>query len=196
MGKGLSRAVIVEAAAQTVADTPFKQISVNELARTLGVKPASLYNYIVSAEDIRTEVGLYAAEKLIRETQAATAGKSSEEALMAFAMAYRAYERDHPGLYFYIIHLHDGEDFRLRDAASRIIQPIIDIFADFGLDSSACCHWQRVYRSMMHGFIVQQRHGYFTTWQEDVDDSYRQGIQCIIDGVRRAAEQEKRGSVR
>ncbi|MBP3392080.1 MAG: TetR/AcrR family transcriptional regulator [Clostridia bacterium] len=129
MGKGLSREVIVEAAAEAVRKNPFQQISVNELARTLGVKPASLYNHIASAEDIRTEVGLYAAGKLIRETGEAVSGKMPEDALMSFAKAYRAYERDNPGLYFYIIHLHDAEDSRLREAAAAIIQPIIEILS-------------------------------------------------------------------
>lgn len=194
MGKGLSRAVIVEAAAQSVRENPFQQISVNELARTLGVKPASLYNHISSAEDIRTEVGLYAARKLIRETQEAVSGKMPQDALMAFAKAYRAYELENPGLYFYIIHLHDAEDSRLREAAAGIIQPILEILNDYGLTQAQCCHWQRVFRSMMHGFIVQQRHGYFTTQQESSDQSYEIGIQCVIDGIK-AVAQESEGMI-
>lgn len=194
MGKGLSRAVIVEAAAQAVRKNPFQQISVNELARTLGVKPASLYNHISSAEDIRTEVGLYAAEKLIRETGTAISGKMRQDALMAFAKAYRTFERDNPGLYFYIIHLHDAEDSRLREAAARIVEPIIAILLEFGLDSGQCCHWQRVFRSMMHGFITQQRHGYFTNPQADSEQSYEIGIQCVIDGIK-AVTQESEGAI-
>ena len=191
MGKGLSREVIVEAAAEAVRKNPFQQISVNELARTLGVKPASLYNHIASAEDIRTEVGLYAAGKLIRETGEAVSGKMPEDALMAFAKAYRAYERDNPGLYFYIIHLHDAEDSRLREAAAAIIQPIIEILSNYGLTPPQCCHWQRVFRSMMHGFIVQQRHGYFTTQPESSDQSYEIGIQCVIDGIKATAQESE-----
>ncbi len=191
MGKGLSRAVIIEAAAEAVRKNPFQQISVNELARTLGVKPASLYNHIASAEDIRTEVGLYAAGKLIRETGEAVSGKMPEEALMAFAKAYRVYERDNPGLYFYIIHLHDAEDSRLREAAATIIQPILEILSTYGLTPSQCCHWQRVFRSMMHGFIVQQRHGYFITQPESSDQSYEIGIQCVIDGIKAAAQESE-----
>lgn len=191
MGKGLSREVIVETAAQMVRETPFQQISVNELARTLGVKPASLYNHIASAEDIRTEVGLYAARKLIRETREAVAGKMRQDALMAFAKAYRNFERDNPGLYFYIIHLHDAEDSRLREAAAAIIQPIIEILKEYGLTQTQCCHWQRVFRSMMHGFIVQQRHGYFTNPQADSEQSYEIGIQCVIDGIQAAAQESE-----
>ena len=191
MGKGLSREVIVETAAQMVRETPFQQISVNELARMLGVKPASLYNHISSAEDIRTEVGLYAARKLIRETGEAIAGKMRQDALMAFAKAYRIFERDNPGLYFYIIHLHDAEDSRLREAAAAIIHPIFEILADYGLSQSQCCHWQRAFRSMMHGFIVQQRHGYFTNPQADSEQSYEIGIQCVIDGIQAAAQESE-----
>lgn len=177
----------MEAAAQAVRLDPWKQVSVNELARTLGVKPASLYNHIECADDIRTEVGLYAAHKLIRETKEATEGKQQAEALMAFALAYRDYEWDNPGLYFYIMHLPDAEDPRLREAAAMIIHPIIEILQGFGLDAAQCCHWQRIFRSMMHGFIVQQRHGYFTTMPESAEESYRKGICCVIDGIRHAA---------
>lgn len=191
VGKGLSRSVIIEAAAESVRKNPFQQISVNELARTLGVKPASLYNHIASAEDIRTEVGLYAAGKLIRETREAVSGKKRQEALMAFAKAYRAYEWENPGLYFYIIHLHDAEDSRLREAAASVIQPIIEILTEYGLTQAQICHWQRVYRSMMHGFIVQQRHGYFTNPQADSQQSYEIGIQCVIDGIEAATKESE-----
>ncbi|MBP3392081.1 MAG: hypothetical protein J6L76_04760 [Clostridia bacterium] len=44
---------------------------------------------------------------------------------------------------------------------------------------------------MMHGFIVQQRHGYFTTQPESSDQSYEIGIQCVIDGIKAAAQESE-----
>ena len=118
-------------------------------------------------------------------------GKMPRDALLDFAKAYRTFERENPGLYFYIIHLHDAEDSRLREAAAAIIQPILEILSAYGLTKAQCCHWQRVFRSMMHGFIVQQRHGYFTNPDADSEQSYEIGIQCVIDGIQAAAQESE-----
>jgi AcrR family transcriptional regulator len=76
-----------------------------ELAKSLNVKTASLYNHVESLDALFTEVGLAAVSKMVASEAQAIKGKEKNDALFAIAAAYRAFAKDHNELYRVIMSL-------------------------------------------------------------------------------------------
>lgn len=50
-------------------------------------------------------------------------------------------------------------------------------------------HWQRILRSVMHGFIAHKQLGGFSHFPIDKDQSYHLAIQVIADSLRNAGKE-------
>lgn len=96
---GLSTDVVVRAAADLADDRGACDISIADLARHFGVKPASLYSHVSGSADLQARLARLALDELADLASEALAGRSGTEALVAFANTYRDYARDHPGRY-------------------------------------------------------------------------------------------------
>ncbi len=44
-------------------------------------------------------------------------------------------------------------------------------------------HWQRILRSVMHGFVDHEEAGGFSHFPIDKNESYLMAIQCVADGL-------------
>lgn len=99
-GKTLTRDDVVEAGVRCVEQNGAAALGVNDVARELGIKPASLYNHVNGSPELR---GLVASEgyfRLLRALRAEVpATATARTRLLAFARAYRTFARCHPQLY-------------------------------------------------------------------------------------------------
>lgn len=181
--KGLTREVIMEAAEDLIKNRGYESFSLNELARYLGVKPASLYNHVKSAEEIYTEVGLRAINGMSTAMNNAMVGKMQDDAIKALAISYRAYARNNPGLYKVIMALPMIKDRVLDEATPEIMQPIMQALSVYNLTEKQTVHWQRILRSIMHGFVSQEESGYFRHSAVNVDESYLFSVDSVIAGI-------------
>ncbi len=184
--KGLTREVLVEAAEELIRKYGYESFSLNELARYLGVKPASLYNHVKSAEEIYTEVGLRAINGMSTAMNNAMVGKKQDDAIKALALSYRTYAHNNPGLYKVIMALPMTKDKVLSEATPEIIRPIMQALSVYRLTEEQIVHWQRILRSVMHGFVSQEEAGYFRHSAINVDESYLLGVDNVIYGVQKA----------
>ena len=91
----------------------------------------------------------------------------------------------HYELYMVIMKLPHSQNHVLEIAAGRILEPIFHVFADFALDDTQKIHWQRILRSMMHGFISHEQCGAFSRFPICRSTTYQMAIQCILDGLHR-----------
>lgn len=57
------------------------------------------------------------------------------------------------------------------------------VLNDYQLSQKQKMHWQRILRGMMHGFISEEKAGYFTHYPVATGDSYKSAVQCVIDGL-------------
>ena len=94
---GLSADVLVTAAAELADEIGFENLTIGVVARRFGVKEPSLYSHIRNAQDLRIRVAARALTELADRITDALAGRSGRAALAAFAAAYRAYAKEHPG---------------------------------------------------------------------------------------------------
>lgn len=189
--KGLTKEVIIDNAIQTIESNGYADFSLRSLAATLNVTVSSLYNHIQGQEELLAAVGLRAVDILVGQEEQAIGRCPLEQALYALADAYRTFALEHKSLYQIVMGIPRLSDPVLTAAAERIAKPILQVFAAFGLDEEEQIHYQRVLRSVMHGFIAHEIGGGFSRTSFDRNTSYRTAIRCIISDIR-----QTKGSVR
>ena len=187
--QGLTRQVLIQAALHLIEERGYASFSMGELAKYLHVRPASLYNHIENLDTLYTEVGLAAISQMVGAEKEAIEGKSGDEALRALADAYYTFATTHYELYMVIMKLPHSQNHVLEIAAGQIIEPIFHVFADFALDDTQKIHWQRILRSMMHGFISHEQCGAFSRFPICRSTTYQMAIQCILDGLHAAGKE-------
>jgi len=188
--QGLNRDTIVEASIRLIEEKGYAAFSMSELAKSLNIKTASLYNHIESLDTLCTEVGLAAVAQMVAKEQKAIEGKEKDEALFAIADAYRAFAKEHNELYRVIMSLQKSKNEVLERAAGQITGPIMQVLSGYGLSKTEQMHWQRILRSMMHGFAAHEEAGGFSHFPVDKDESYRMAVQCIADGLPNAGKKQ------
>lgn len=181
--QGLCQDSIVHAAVGLIEEKGIAHFSMGALARQLHVKTASLYNHVKSLEQLLALVGQEAICRLAQQEKQAIAGRQGEDALFALARAYRAFAREHYQLYLAIMAFPKWDNSALKQQASQIVSPILQVLSDYGLPPEQQFHWQRVLRAVMAGFAFHEQAGGFTHYPADQDESFRIAIRCVADGL-------------
>lgn len=187
---GLTKQAIVDAAIQLIEEDGYSAFSMRELAKRLDVKAASLYNHVGSMDEVLAEVGAYAIGALNQMQFSAIEGVQKDAAIIALAMAYRKFAKERPALYEVIMRLHKTGKEVIEKTAHPITAPFMQVLSDYPLDSEQIMHWQRVLRSIIHGFLSQEEAGYFCHFPIDSNRSYALAIQCYVDGLNAAVRKE------
>lgn len=191
--KGLSKEAVVAAAVKLIEENGYENFSMRSLADRLGVKTASLYNHISGAEELYTETGLFALRLYRRLLLESAESAQGDEAVYALADAYRRFARGHRELYKVIMRIPKVPDAVLGEAAAQIIDPVVAALSGFGIDKPDIMHWQRILRSIMHGFVSQEAAGYFSHFDIDADESYRAAVRCFLDGLHAFVDRKRAG---
>ena len=97
--QGLNKEAVTNAATKLIEEQGIAAFSMNELARTLNIKTASLYAHVKGMDGLLTEIKLNTIRQMAAAEMEAIAGKEKDMALFALAEAYRNYAKEHPGLY-------------------------------------------------------------------------------------------------
>lgn len=186
---GLSKERVVEAAAALIEQSGTADFSMRALADSLNIKTASLYNHVESMDSLMAEVCVYALQLQRRSELAAIEGKSGAEAIRALANAYRTFAKEHRRLYRLMMHTAASCGEQLDEVSQCIVEPFMKALEYAALNEHEKCHWQRVLRGIVHGFVSQEDAGFFSHLPVNVDESFQTAIQCYMDGP---AQAEKR----
>ena len=183
---GLDRAVVVGAAANLADQQGFENLSLARLAERLGVRKPSLYNHVEGLGGIRRELALKGLRDLGLILSGASAGKEGEAGIFALAGAYRAYVKEHPGLYAATVQSYRNYapgDRDLGAAEAEAFQPVLGVLASCGVRGEAAVHAARGLRSIAHGFATLETAGGFGM-PVDVDESFRKLVRDYVAGLR------------
>lgn len=174
---GLTAERVTRAAADLADAVGFENITVSALARSFGVKDASLYSHVRNLQELRERVALLASEELADRIAAAVAGRAGKDAMVAFANAYRDYALAHPGRY----------------AATQAVQPSPAVLAGstvhvrtielthamlraYDLVEPDLTDAGRLLRSAFHGYVTLEANGGFRhtrdvrrSWERSLD---------------------------
>jgi AcrR family transcriptional regulator len=180
--RGLSRAAVVETAARLADRDGYEALTLGAVAADVGVRPPSLYNHVDGLAGLRRELALAGLADLDGRIRDAAVGRSGQDALLALAEAYRAYAREHPGVYRALQRAPEPGDDEMAAAGARLLEPVFAVLAGFGLEGDAGVHAARALRSAMHGFVELERVGGFGI-DLDLDESYRFLVRAVAAGL-------------
>ena len=175
---GLSPKRLTIAAAELADEVGFQNVTVSALARRFGVRDASLYSHVGSAQELRVRVALLALTELADQVAAALAGRAGKDALTAFANAHRNYARQHPGRYA-AAHLDLDPETAAASAGPRHAEMTRAILRGYGLPEPAQTDAVRLLGSVFHGFVSLERSGGFRHTARSADDSWTATLDAL-----------------
>lgn len=181
--KGINRDLILTTAIQLIEHSGSPDLSMGEIAKTLGIRTPSLYNHVKNMDSLYLDVIRRAADALCQAQLEAIAGRERDEALTALSEAYRRFAREHTGLYRAVMTSPSRREAAAQNVAAAAAEPILTVLAQYGLTGEDAIHWQRILRSIIHGFLTQEEAGFFLHSPVDVQDSYHLAIQCFLTGL-------------
>lgn len=187
-GRGFNRKIILKEARGLIEEKGLSQFSMRTLADRLGMVPASLYNHIEGIEDVYTQVGKHIIQTLIRLQEEASQDKEADDAIRALADVYRKYAKEHPELYKIFLGLPMQRHLIPQEEAIKFFKPIVDVLERYHLDEIDIQHFQRVFRSIVNGFILQESYGFFAYFEIDRNESFRRCIDCLIHEIHHRLE--------
>lgn len=176
---GLSRAVVVRAAAELADEQGLRQVSFSDLARRLGVKAPSLYSHVAGIDELRAEVTVLALDELADRTDRALAGLSGRTALAALGDAHRAYAREHPGRAEATGVLDLPVTEGLARAAGRHREQVLAVLRGYDVPDDEQVHAVRVVAGLLRGFAQLEAGGAFAQRAESGDDSWSRGVYVL-----------------
>ncbi|MET9803354.1 WHG domain-containing protein [Streptomyces sp. NPDC006368] len=175
---GLTADRLTQAAAALADEVGLDKVTVSALARSFGVKDASLYSHIKNLADLRTRVAVLAAREFADRLSAAVAGRAGGDALRAFGHAYRSFALEHPGRY-------EANQLRLDPAVIagspghlRNIETTGAVLRGYGLTEPDLTDAVRLLRSTFHGWIsVEAANGF--AHPRDVETSWERALDAL-----------------
>ncbi|MEU7160769.1 TetR/AcrR family transcriptional regulator [Streptomyces chrestomyceticus] len=177
---GLTADRVTLAAAELADAAGLDQVTMSQVARRLGVKDASLYTHVRGLDDLRGRIALLAAdEKTIRIAEA-TAGLSGQDALVAFADAWRAYAAAHPGRYMatQLPLKIDPELAANAPGPRRAVELTYGMLRGYGLAEPDLTDAVRLLRSTFHGFVALEAAGGFAH-ERSPQDSWVRALDAL-----------------
>ncbi|SKB09987.1 TetR/AcrR family transcriptional regulator [Aeromicrobium choanae] len=164
-------------AADIADELGFERLSVSEVARRAGVKPASVYFHLDGADDLRGRVSALALAELGDRLALALAGRAGRDALGALVDTVRGYALEHPGRW---------EATQVRITAPEAGPPgvrvgalMLGVVRAYGLPEEEQTHAVRLVGSTVNGFVRLHVNGGFDHSQPDPEDSWLRMTQAL-----------------
>ncbi|MET8230745.1 WHG domain-containing protein [Micromonospora sp. NPDC005298] len=175
---GVTAERLTLAAAELADEIGMENVTVAALARHFGVKDASLYFHIRNGHDLRVRVALLALAELADRVASALAGRAGKDALVAFATAYRAYAKEHPGRYA-AMQIDLDPETAAASAGIRHAEMTRAILRGYRLAEPDQTDAVRMMHSTFHGFVSLERTGGFRHTPRSADDSWTRTLDAL-----------------
>ncbi|NJO06265.1 MAG: TetR/AcrR family transcriptional regulator [Chloroflexaceae bacterium] len=190
---GLTTESIVQAAIALIDEQGPESLSLASLASTFGVRSPSLYNHINGLDGLRHRLVLAGLRALSEAIRASAVGRSGFEALHAMCHAYRAFARQHPGLYTMTLRSQEQGDPELQQAGRATVDVVLATLQAYNLPGDAALHAVRYVRSVLHGFVLLEVGGGFGLPLE-LDTSFERMITALDYGLRMSQQPAHEGA--
>ena len=181
----LTKQTVVQAAAEVLNTEGLEALSLHRLAEKLGIRTPSLYNHIDGLPGLMRELSILNARILADRLGEAAIGKSGHELVVAVMQAYRAYIKDHTGLYLSTLRASGMQSDPVPEQQheeARGVRVGMAVMASFDLQGDDAVHAVRAMRSLVHGFATLEVSGGFGL-PLDLDESFIRLIELFIAGL-------------
>lgn len=180
---GLTEDRVVEAAAVLADEIGFEATTVSAVARTLGVRVASLYSHVDGSTGLREGIARLALDELADLAAEALAGRSGKAALVAFAETYRDYAGRHPGRYA-ATRLRVGPQSPAVAAGRRHAALTRAVLRGYALNDADTVHAVRLLGSVVHGFTDLEVSGAFDHSDPPSEESWARTLDALDQTLR------------
>ena len=179
---GLDARRVVDVAAGIADAEGIEAVTLARVAGDLGVRAPSLYNHVDGRADLLCAIAVVGVRELTAALREAAIGRSSADALVAAARAYRAYARAHPGRYAATVAAPAQGDEAHRAAATEAVDVLLAIMRGWDLEGDDAIHAVRAFRSAVHGFVaIEAADGFGMA--VDVDASFDRLVATLAGGL-------------
>lgn len=178
---GLDRNAVVSAAVGIVDREGVAALSLARLADHLGIRTPSLYAHVHGQRGLRRELWLWAVADLGEVLRASVMGRSGEDALFAFATAFRDYAIRYPGRYQLTLDPPEPFDEQADATRRRANEAFLAAIRSFGVDHAQAVHAGRALRAAIHGFVTLESDD--VLGRDGVDESFRQMVTLLAKGL-------------
>jgi hypothetical protein len=120
---------------------------------------------------------------MARRLGRAAIGRAGDDALVALADAYRAFAREHPGLYAATQRAPDLADPEWNALSAEVVGIVVAALAGYGLRGDDAVHAVRGLRSLLHGFVSLETGGGFGL-PLNLDESFARLVRAFAAGLR------------
>jgi AcrR family transcriptional regulator len=170
---------VVQIAVGLADEHGFEAVTLASVARELGIRLPSLYNYVDGLPGLRQQMMLRGLRQLNDQLRRAAIGKAGDDAILSVANAYRAFAHAHPGLYTVTLRTVGPDQPELANAAQEVVELILLILQPYGLNGDDAIHAVRALRSVLHGFVDLENSGGFGL-PLDRDETFRRLVEMFI----------------
>jgi len=172
----LTNALVLTAAIEAVEEKGLYELSINDLASRLGVKPPSLYNHINGLDDVRKQLTEEVIARMETSIRDSAVGRSGENALKEMALAYRKFAKENPELYKAFANSRQPKDPKIEEQMQSLTKVLFQVLESCGLSSEKEVHFIRLFHCGLHGFVSLEASGFFHS-NVNADDSFTELIQ-------------------
>jgi AcrR family transcriptional regulator len=175
----LTSDIVMAAAVEIAEKKGLLHLRMQELAATLNVKPASLYNHISGIDEVRSRVAQIVLKKLEEAIRDVAVGYSREDALRKIATAYRQFAITRPELYKAFISSANFDDAGIEEAKMSVVRVFHQVLEAYELSHKTKIHFTRCFRSCLHGFVSLESIGFFKD-DVNIDESFDTMIESLL----------------
>ncbi|WP_416654174.1 TetR/AcrR family transcriptional regulator [Bacillus amyloliquefaciens] len=178
---GMSLDMIIRAASDIADEKGLNEVTLAAVAKSLNVKPPSLYNFVNGLHGIKTELAISGLSMLYEKMAASSAGLSGETALLALADAYIHFAEANPGLYEATFQ--KVKDGGIEKLSSLLVDLVVrQLTANGYARPENAIHAARGLRSLLHGFAVLRKQSAFEL-TESIKESRKFAVIAFLRGL-------------
>ncbi|MDR3249341.1 MAG: TetR/AcrR family transcriptional regulator [Treponema sp.] len=173
---------VLSAAVAIAEKKGMSRLSIRELAASLNVKPASLYNHISGIDEAKRYITKFSLHELEAAVRDAAIGRSREEALKNIAFAYRRFAKTRPELYKAFIASAASTAraaAEIEEAKQNVMRVFHQALETCHLPPEAATHFIRHFRSSLHGFVSLEEAGFFQSGV-NIDESFTAMVESFV----------------
>ena len=159
-------------------------VTLKAVADRLEVRSPSLYSHVEGIGGLLDDLSLAATRDFGAALRDSAVGVAGDDAVRAFAAAYRRWATDHPARYELTLRPVDRPE--RRTAGLDAVETMDTILAHYGLDTGKAGRVGRSLRASLHGFVTLQAAD--ALGRGDHDASFTALVDLFLDGLHGAIE--------
>ena len=157
----LTNTLVLTAAVEAIEERGLDELSMQDLASRLGVKPPSLYNHISGLDDVRRQLAVEVLHRMETAIRNSAVGRSGEQALREMALAYRKFAKENPELYKAFASSRQPRDTEIEASIQSLLGVLLQVLDSYGLAPEKKIHLIRLIHCGLHGFVSLEAAGFF-----------------------------------